>query len=47
MDDDIKNMSLSKPTFEVHNELVGDKIYTTVKEKEAREASKNNYFNYD
>ena len=46
LSDEVKNSELSQPVFEVHNELVGDKIYTTVKEREAREDAKNDYFNY-
>jgi len=46
LSDEVKNTSLSEPVFEVHNELIGDKIYTTVKEREAREDTKNDYFNY-
>ena len=46
LSDEVKNTNLSEPVFEVHTELVGDKIYTTVKEKEAREEAKNGYFNY-
>ena len=44
--DEVKNSELSQPVFDVHNELIGDKIYTTVKEREAREDVKNDYFNY-
>ena len=44
--DEVKNSELSQPVFDVHNELIGDKIYTTVKEREAREDAKNDYFNY-
>ena len=46
LSDEVKNTSLSEPVFEVHNEMVGDKIYTTVKQHEARENAKNDYFNY-
>lgn len=40
LSDEVKNTSLSEPVFEVHNEMVGDKIYTTVKQHEARENAK-------
>ena len=46
LSDEVKNTSLSEPMFEIHNEMVGDKIYTTVKEREAREHAKNDFFNY-
>lgn len=37
---DILESQLSEPVFEIHNELVGDEIYTSVKEKESREYQK-------
>ena len=46
LSDEVKNQELSDPVFEVHNELVGDKIYTVVKEKEEREQSKDDFFIY-
>ena len=46
LSDEVKNSELSQSVFDVHNELIGDKIYTTVKEREAREDTKNDYFNY-
>lgn len=44
---DILESQLSEPVFEIHNELVGDEIYTSVKEKESREYQKNEYFIYE
>ncbi|HIH8008967.1 TPA: tape measure protein [Streptococcus suis] len=44
---DILESQLSEPVFEIHNELVGDEIYTSVKEKESREYKKNEYFIYE
>lgn len=44
MDDDIKNSTLREEQIVVHNEIVGDKIYTTVKRKEAREEIRQKYF---
>ncbi|MCC9919457.1 phage tail protein, partial [Streptococcus agalactiae] len=46
LSDEVRNQQLTSPTFEVHNELVGDEIYTTIKSKEARESNKDNYFNF-
>ncbi|TXX29682.1 hypothetical protein D4M43_23855, partial [Escherichia coli] len=45
MDRDIAESELKKDEIYVHNEIVGDKIYTTVKRKEARDKNKNDYFN--
>ncbi|MBZ2109886.1 phage tail tape measure protein [Streptococcus infantis] len=44
LSDDVKNSQLSNAKFEVHNEIVGDKIYTTIKEKDAREQALSEYF---
>ena len=44
MDDDIENSTLKQEDIYVHNEIVGDKIYTTVKRKEARDKNKDKYF---
>lgn len=44
MDDDIENSTLKQEDIYVHNEIVGDKIYTTVKRKEARGKNKDKYF---
>ena len=44
LSDDVKNSQLSNATFEIHNEIVGDKIYTTVKEKDARKKALDEYF---
>jgi phage-related protein len=41
--DDVKNQELNEPEFEVHNELVGDKIYTYIKRKEARDKNKDKF----
>lgn len=38
------NELLKKEIIEVHNEFVGDRIYTSVKRKEARERNKERYF---
>ena len=47
LSDDVRNSQLSDTKFEIHNEIVGDKIYTTVKEKEARDRIKDDYFVYE
>lgn len=47
LSDDVKHSQLSDTKFEIHNEIVGDKIYTTVKEKEARNRIKDDYFVYE
>lgn len=47
LSDDVKHSQLSDTKFEIHNEIVGDKIYTTVKEKEARDRIKDDYFVYE
>lgn len=47
LSDDVKHSQLSDAKFEIHNEMVGDKIYTTVKEKEARDRIKDDYFVYE
>ncbi|HEK9228808.1 TPA: hypothetical protein SUI30_002055, partial [Streptococcus equi subsp. equi] len=39
LSEEVRQSQLSEPIFEVHNEIVGDKIYTAVKEKESREQS--------
>ena len=44
LSDDVKNSQLSERKFEVHNEIVGDKIYTTIKEKDARKQALSEYF---
>ncbi|HHH8575379.1 TPA: tape measure protein [Streptococcus pyogenes] len=44
LSEEVRQSQLSEPIFEVHNEIVGDKIYTAVKEKESREQSKDSYF---
>lgn len=44
LSDDVKNSQLSNAKFEVHNEIVGDKIYTTIKEKDARKQALSEYF---
>nr|DAN05630.1 MAG TPA: minor tail protein [Caudoviricetes sp.] len=44
LSDEVKNSQLSNQKFEVHNEIVGDKIYTTIKEKDAREKALDAYF---
>ena len=46
LSDDVKNSQLSNAKFEIHNEIVGDKIYTSVKEREARDRIKDDYFVY-
>nr|DAY34610.1 MAG TPA: minor tail protein [Caudoviricetes sp.] len=46
LSDDVKNSQLSNTKFEIHNEIVGDKIYTSVKEREARDRIKDDYFVY-
>ena len=45
MDKDIRESELKQETIYVHNEIVGDRIYTTVKHKEARKKNKDKYFN--
>lgn len=45
MDKDIAESELKEEQIYVYNELVGDKIYTTVKRKEARNRNKDKYFN--
>ena len=47
LSDDVKHSQLSDTKFEIHNEIVGDKIYTSVKEKEARDRIKDDYFVYE
>ena len=47
LSDDVRNSQLSDTKFEIHNEIVGDKIYTSVKEKEARDRIKDDYFVYE
>ena len=47
LSDDVRNSQLSDTKFEVHNEIVGDKIYTSVKEREARAKTKDEYFVFD
>ncbi|WP_247907283.1 phage tail tape measure protein [Streptococcus anginosus] len=47
LSDDVKHSQLSDTKFEIHNEIVGDKIYTAVKEKEARNRIKDDYFVYE
>lgn len=47
LSDDVKNSQLSNAKFEIHNEIVGDKIYTSVKEREARDRIKDDYFVYE
>ena len=44
LSDEVKNSQLASQKFEVHNEIVGDKIYTTIKEKDAREKALDAYF---
>lgn len=44
MDKDVAESELKREEIYVHNELVGDKIYTTVKRKEARDRNKDKYF---
>lgn len=44
LSDEVKNSQLADQKFEVHNEIVGDKIYTTVKEKDARKKALDEYF---
>jgi len=44
IDQTIDTENWVKPTFIVKNELIGDKIYTTVKSKESREYDMNNFF---
>ena len=44
LSDDVKNVERKEPTFEVHNEIVGDKIYTYVKQKDARNEGNSKYF---
>ena len=46
LSDDVKHSQLSDTKFEIHNEIVGDKIYTSVKEREARDRIKDDYFVY-
>lgn len=45
LSDDVQNSQLKEPVFEVHNELVGDKIYTIVKQKDARNSNRINLIN--
>jgi len=44
MDRDVAEANLKQDEIHVYNEIVGDKIYTTVKRKEAREKNKDKYF---
>ena len=44
LSEEVKNSQLADQKFEVHNEIVGDKIYTTVKEKDARKKALDEYF---
>lgn len=44
IDQNIDSDNWVQPTFIVKNELVGDKIYTTVKSKESREYDMNKFF---
>lgn len=45
MDRDVADTELRQEEIYVYNEIIGDKIYTTVKRKEARDKNKNDYFN--
>ena len=45
MDDDVRNSQLREEQIVIHNELVGDQIYTSVKRREAREKTKQEFFN--
>ena len=45
LSEEVKTSQLQEPVFEVHTELVGDKIYTIVKQKEARNQNKVNLVN--
>lgn len=47
LSDDVRNSQLSEPVFEIHTELVGDKIYTSVKEQEARDIIRDSFFVYE
>lgn len=42
LSEEVENSSLQEPIIEVHNELVGDKIYTMVKQKDARNKNRIN-----
>ena len=45
MDRDVTESELRQEEIHIYNEVIGDKIYTTVKREEAREKNKNDYFN--
>ena len=45
MDRDVQESELKNEEIYVYNEIIGDKIYTTFKRKEARDKNKNDYFN--
>lgn len=44
LDNDVAEQTTQKPVFEVHNQIVGDKIYTAVKNKESRKNDMNSFF---
>ena len=46
LSDEVRSMALPETRFEIHNELIGDEIYTTVKEKEARLQAMSEFFNH-
>lgn len=45
LDDDVKEQAAQSPVFEVYNEIVGDKITTTVNSKNARRQSMTQFMN--
>lgn len=45
LDDDVKEQAAQSPIFEVYNEIVGDKITTTVNSKNARRQSMTQFMN--
>ena len=46
LSDEVRNIERTQPIIEVHNEIVGDKIYTSVKQHEARAEVNAEYFNF-
>lgn len=44
LSDEVRDVERAEPQFEVHNEIVGDEIYTTIKQKDARKENTSKYF---
>ena len=44
LSDEVRDVERAQPLIEVHNEIVGDEIYTTIKQKDARKENTSKYF---